>query len=244
VWGCECLVASLDSFERVGHLAYFPLPGGDKAAKEPWRPGLSLLAQAFGPDLDGLDGLLDERVCDPEAWGVVRQQLARGLNCIDTSSLGRVFDAVAWLLGLGSVNHFDAQLPMALESVVDASVTEAYELGFDTLDEVLFWDVVPVIRDLVRDIQAGCEVSVMAAKFHGAWIEGFAAMAETAQIRTGLDTVVLSGGVFCNRVLLTGTIKALKQRDFNVLWNQEFPANDGAIALGQAAIAARKMTIN
>ncbi len=243
VWGCECLVASLDAFERLGHLAYFSLPGGDKAAREPWRPGLSLLMQAFGPDLDGLDGLLDRRVCDPEAWAVVRQQLARGLNCIDTSSLGRVFDAVAWLLGLGSVNHFDAQLPMALESVVDASVTEAYELGFDTLDEVLFWDVVPVIRDLVHDIQAGCAVSAMAAKFHGAWIQGFVAMAETAQIRTGLDTVVLSGGVFCNRVLLMGTIKALKHRDFTVLWNQDFPANDGAIALGQAAIAARKVTL-
>ena len=239
VWGCECLVASLDSFERLGHLVYFPLPGGDKAAKEPWRPGLSLLVQAFGPDLDGLDELLDQRVCDPEAWRVVRQQLARGLNCVNTSSLGRVFDAVAWLLGLGSTNHFDAQLPMALESVVDPTVSEAYTLGFDTLDEVVLWDVAPVIRDLVRDIQTGCEVSVMAAKFHGAWIQGFVAMAQTAQIRTGLDTVALSGGVFCNRVLLTRTIRALKQRGFTVLWNQDFPANDGGIALGQAAIAAK-----
>ena len=160
---------------------------------------------------------------------------------MDTSSLGRVFDAVAWLLGLGSTNHFDAQLPMALESLVDPHVTEAYDLGFDTLDEVLLWDVSPVIRDLVRDIQAGCDVSVMAAKFHGAWVKGFTAMAETAQIRTGLDTVVLSGGVFCNRVLLTRTIKALKQRDFTVLWNQRFPANDGGIALGQAAIAAKQV---
>jgi len=242
VWGCECLIATLDSFERFGHLEYFPLPGGDRAAKEPWRSGLSLLVQAFGPDLEDLDGLLDQRIGDKEAWRVVRQQLARGLNCVNTSSLGRVFDAVAWLLGLGSINHFDAQLPMALESVVDVSLTGAYELGFDTLDEVVLWDVVPVIRDLVSDIQAGCEVSEMAAKFHWAWIEGFVAMAEIAQIRTGLDTVVLSGGVFCNRVLLTRTIKALKQRDFNVLWNQDFPANDGGIALGQAAIAARKMT--
>ena len=126
-------------------------------------------------------------------------------------------------------------------AVVDASVSGAYELGFDTMDEVVLWDVVPVIRDLVHDIQAGCEVSVMAAKFHWAWIEGFVAMAEIAQIRTGLDTVVLSGGVFCNRVLLTRTIKALTQLGFDVLWNQGFPANDGGIALGQAAIAARLM---
>ncbi|MCF7972338.1 MAG: carbamoyltransferase HypF [Phycisphaerae bacterium] len=243
VWGCECLIASLDSFQRFGHLEYFSLPGGDKAAREPWRPGLSLLTQAFGPDLEGLDGLLEQRVGDTEAWDVVRQQLGRGLNCVDTSSLGRVFDAVAWLLGLGSTNHFDAQLPMALESVVDVSVAGAYELGFDTLDEVVLWDVIPVIRDLVTDIQAGCEVPVMAAKFHWAWIEGFVAMAEIAQIRTGLDTVVLSGGVFCNRILLTRTIKALTQLGFDVLWNQSFPANDGGIALGQAAIAAKKVTL-
>ena len=241
VWGCECLIASLDSFDRLGHLEYFSLPGGDRAAREAWRPGLSLLMQAFGSDLDGLDSLLAQRVPDAQAWAVVCRQAATGLNCVDTSSLGRVFDAVAWLLGLGSTNHFDAQLPMALESLVDPHVTEAYDLGFDTLDEVLLWDVSPVIRDLVRDIQAGCDVSVMAAKFHGAWVKGFTAMAETAQIRTGLDTVVLSGGVFCNRVLLTRTIKALKQRDFTVLWNQRFPANDGGIALGQAAIAAKQV---
>jgi hydrogenase maturation protein HypF len=243
VWGCECLIASLDSFYRFGHLEYFSLPGGDKAARESWRPGLSLLMQAFGSDLDGLNGLLQQRVCDIEAWDVVSQQLARGLNCVNTSSLGRVFDAVAWLLGLGSANHFDAQLPMALESVADVSVAGAYELGFDTLDEVVLWDVVPVIRDIVRDIQAGCEVPVMAAKFHRAWIEGFVAMVETAQLRTGLDTVVLSGGVFCNRILLTSTIKALTRLGFTVLWNQGFPANDGGIALGQAAIAAKQVTL-
>jgi len=241
VWGCECLVATLESFERFGHLQYFSLPGGDKAAKEPWRPGLSLLVQAFGPDLEGLDELLCERVSDFQAWGVVRQQLDRGFNCVDTSSLGRVFDAVAWLLGLGQYNHFDAQLPMALESVADAAMWQGYSLTLDTDHVPMLWRIDRMISELVRDIQTGCDVSKMAMKFHMAWVQGFVGMAEAVQARTGLNTVVLSGGVFCNRVFLIRTIKALKQRGFIVLWQQGFPSNDGGIALGQAAIAAKQM---
>lgn len=242
VWGCECMIASLEKFERVGHLDYFTLPGADKASKEAVRPALSLLKKAYGGDfnLKEYNWLLRRIEDEPNNKSqIILEQIEKGVNCVETSSLGRVFDAVAALLGLGGYNHFDAQLPMALEAVAVADVEERYEIEILSppggprrlsLDEA--------VRQIVADVQNQVDVGIISAKFHNTVSEGMLALASACRSENGLATVALSGGVFCNRYLTNHLIKQLKQNGFAVLLNRDVPSNDGGIALGQAAIAA------
>ncbi len=120
IWGCECLIASLDDFERFGHLAYYSLAGADKASKEAVRPLLGLLKKTYGDDfgLEKFRWLLERIEPDKDKQQIISEQLDKQVNTVETSSLGRVFDAVAAMLSLGSYNHFEAQLPMALEAII------------------------------------------------------------------------------------------------------------------------------
>jgi len=240
IWGCECMIASLTQFERFGHLDYYPLVGADKASKEAMRPLLSLLKQAYGEDfrLGDFEWLLERIEADDARARTVLEQIDRRINAVDTSSLGRVFDAVAALLGLGCRNHFDAQLPMALESVVDEGVDEhfAYDLIGEGTGPVKI-SLRRTFRELVTQTRQGAEVAQLSAKFHNTVAEALLEMAVRARETTGLDAVALSGGVFCNRYLVNRLVKRLNEASFKVLWNRDVPANDGGIALGQAAIA-------
>jgi hydrogenase maturation protein HypF len=240
IWGCECMIASLTEFRRFGHLAYYPLPGGDKASKEAIRPLLSLLRQAYGNDfqLDRFAWLLERIESDRDKMKLVLEQIDKRINTVSTSSLGRVFDAVAVLLGLGNYNHFDAQLPMALESLADPDVEDRYEFDLSQGAEPLQLDLRRMVKDVVEDLRSEEEVAVVSAKFHNTLAEALLALAKAARQATRLETAALSGGVFCNRFLTDRLIQRLKQEGFTVLWNRSVPSNDGGIALGQAAIAA------
>ena len=129
IWGCECLIASLDDFERFGHLAYYPLAGADKASKEAIRPLLGLLKKTYGDDfkLEKFRWLLERIEPDANKQQIISEQIEKQINTVETSSLGRVFDAVAAMVGLGTYNHFEAQLPMALEAVVENGIEEHYD---------------------------------------------------------------------------------------------------------------------
>lgn len=241
IWGCECMIASLTQFTRFGHLAYYPLAGGDKASKEAVRPLLGLLKQAYGADfkLGEFSWLLERIESDAERLKLIVEQIDKRLNVIDTSSLGRVFDAVAAMLGLGNFNHFDAQLPMALESVADPGVDDRYEFDLHRADdEPLQLDLRSSIRGVVQDVRSGTTPAIVAARFHNTLAEALSAMAEAARESNGLEVAALSGGVFCNRFLAARLVARLKQEGFRVLLNRDVPANDGGLALGQAAIAA------
>lgn len=242
IWGCECLIASLEEFERFGHLAYYDLAGGDKASKEAIRPLLSLLKKAYGRKftLQEFDWLLRRIEPDTDRLRVLSEQLEKGVNCVETSSLGRVFDAVAAVLGLGGYNHFDAQLPMILEAVAAGDV----ELNYDfelvrRAGEPLQLDLSIMFRQLVTDVRKGQDAGVIAAKFHNTIAAALLAMAEAARESTKLNEVAFSGGVFCNRYLANRLIKLLKEAGFCVLFNGDVPSNDGGISLGQAAVASR-----
>ncbi len=240
IWGCECLIASLDKFERFGHLDYYPLAGADKASKEAVRPALSLLQKAYGGKftLQKFDWLLKRIEPDINRLRIISEQLEKGVNCVDTSSLGRVFDAVAAMLGLGSYNHFDAQLPMALEAVAAADIEDRYELElFSPPGEPCRFDLGKAIKQIVNDVQNEVDAGIISAKFHNTISEILLGFALVYRSETYLNTVALSGGVFCNRYLANLLIKQLKQNDFSVLFNREVPSNDGGISLGQAAIA-------
>ena len=240
------MIAALESFERFGHLAYYPLPGADKASKEAIRPVLGLLKKTYGDDFELNDfSWLLERI-GPDADNkskIIMEQLEKHINTVDTSSLGRVFDAVAAMLGLGSYNHFEAQLPMALETITENGVEDCY--GFELIretDKPLQLDLCKTIEGIINDIQEELSGGVISAKFHNTLAIALLAMAKQARESTKLDTVALSGGVFCNRYLTNRLIKLLKKGGFHVLFNRDVPANDGGISLGQAAIAARKIS--
>ncbi len=240
IWGCECLVASLTEFKRLGHLDYYPLAGGDKASKEPIRPLLSLLRQAYGTEfrLGDFHWLLERIQPDRAKLTVLIEQIDKRVNTVNTSSLGRVFDAVAALLGLGTYNHFDAQLPMALESIAASDVEEAFV--FDLIhqgEEPVRISLRRTFRQLIGEIERGESESRLSAMFHNTIAEALLALAKAARESSGLETVAASGGVFCNRYLADRLVGHLKQAGFTVLCNRDVPANDGGIALGQAAIA-------
>ncbi len=266
IWGCECLIATLEDFQRFGHLAYYPLAGADKASKEAIRPILGLLKKIYGEDfqLSKFMWLLEQikvncHSCEsrnPETKkGIdsrirgndnilnskfILQQIEKQINTVQTSSLGRVFDAVAAMLGLGTYNHFDAQLPMALEAIAADDIEDHYD--FDLIlgnGQPMQLDICQTIRQLVTDIQKGMAAPTISAKFHNTLAIALLAMAKQARESTKLNTVTLSGGVFCNQYLTNHLIKLLKENGFSVLLNREVPANDGGIALGQATIAAR-----
>jgi hydrogenase maturation protein HypF len=242
IWGCECLIASLDYFERFGYLAYYPLAGADKASKEAIRPLLGLLKKTYGDDfkLEKFRWLLDKIEPDTNKQQVILEQIEKQVNTVKTSSLGRVFDAVAAMIGVGTYNHFEAQLPMALEAVAENGIEENYDFELsEKANEPLHLDLRKMIKQIISDINEGTASGAISAKFHNTLASALLAIAKEARASKKLDTVALSGGVFCNRYLANYLIKLLKKNDFCVLFNREFPSNDGGISLGQAAIAAR-----
>jgi hydrogenase maturation protein HypF len=239
IWGCECLIATLDNFERFGHLAYYPLAGADAASKEPIRPLLGLLMQAYDKefDLNKLQWLLEPIESDKTKQEIICEQIRKNVNTVQTSSLGRVFDAAAAMLGLGNYNHFEAQLPMALEAIAEANCDLQYNFE---LSEQTILDLRIMIRQIITDVSQDIAPAVISAKFHNTLAIALLAMAKQVRENALLNIVALSGGVFCNRFLADRLIQLLKKDGFSVLYNRGFPANDGCISVGQAAIAVHK----
>jgi len=242
IWGCECMIASLEKFERFGHLSYYTLAGADKASKEAIRPLLGLLRKIYRDDFNiyNFRWLLEQIEGDINKQQIILEQIEKGINTVETSSLGRVFDAVAAMIGLGSYNHFDAQLPMALEAIIDSSIEEKYDFELmRTNNQPIQLDLGKMLMQLIADVQKEQVAGVISAKFHNTLAAALLEMAKAARDSTKLNIVALSGGVFCNRYLTNRLVNLLKKTGFFVLFNRDVPSNDGGISLGQAAIAAK-----
>lgn len=224
IWGCECLIASLDGFERFDHLPYYPLAGGDIASKEAIRPLLGLMKKY---NLSVPDSLLNDIEPDRNKRKIIELQIDKNINTVETSSLGRLFDTAAALCGLGGYNHYEAQLPMALEAIADKQINKSYKP-----------DISSLLEGIVNDRMQEVEPKVISSKFHNTIKEFFLNFARNARMQTGINTVAISGGVFCNTFLSERLIEGLQKNDFYVLFNRLLPANDGCVSLGQAAIAA------
>ena len=234
VWGGELLVGDLGSCARVGHLWPVRLPGGDRAAREPWRMACAWLSEARGGPAEppaALAGRVDAR-----AWRAVCELVRTGLGSPVTTSAGRLFDAVAALCGLRTEVTYEGQAAIALEAACDPAERGAYELPADS--GVL--DARPLVLAVARDVEAGAVAGVVAARFHHALADGTATACVRAAQEVGIGTAVLSGGVFQNRRLLDRTTAGLRSAGLRVLVPQRLPANDGGIAYGQAAIAATR----
>jgi hydrogenase maturation protein HypF len=231
-WGGELLVADLDGFRRVGHLRPVALPGGDRAAREPWRMAIAWLAETLGPEAAERYGrTVDDR------WQAVLD-LAQRPDVLRTSSAGRLFDAVAALLGLRTRITYEAQAAIELESA--AAGEPLAGPGGDELDVaggVL--DPTALIAKIVTERDRGAAPAAISAGFHAGLGRGVAGAAVQAAAGTGLDTVALSGGDFQNARLTAVVVEALESAGLRVLVHRLVPPNDGGISVGQAAIAAR-----
>jgi hydrogenase maturation protein HypF len=241
IWGCECLVCSLTQMQRFGHLDYYPLAGGDAASVEAIRPilGLSKTAGITVPE-----DILARIEPDMQKIRIISRQIENEFATVPTSSLGRVFDAVAALVNRGTHNHFEAQLPIALEAIAEPKETGYYPIQLrQTSDGKVVWSIGSVLDGLLDDIRKGHDASVMSARFHRSTGQALMEFAVQARQQTGLNQVVLSGGVFCNRYLANYLIEILQNSGFQVFFSRRVPANDGCIALGQAAIANEKLKL-
>jgi len=228
IWGGEFFRAEGNRFERIAHLRSFGLPGGDAAVREGWRSAASLLFE-----LSGSANLETEFPRFASTWQRLRNPMSKlqsmlkqSINVVPTTSVGRLFDAIASIIGVAQQNRFEGQAAMLLENEIGTLRTEeAYPLpGGD-------WG--PLIEAVAADKRAGVPTSLIAARFHNALVAWIVEVAGNA----GLKQVVFSGGVFQNRYLTERAATMLESRGFTVYTHRQVPPNDGGIALGQAVMA-------
>jgi hydrogenase maturation protein HypF len=239
-WGGELLVADLDGFRRVGHLRQVALPGGDRAAREPWRMAVAWLAAALGPEeAERYGRTVDDR------WGAVLA-LAERADVLRTSSAGRLFDAVAALLGLRTRITYEAQAAIELEAAAAGQPLAGpggFEVDVVEGPEGLVLDPGPLLRTVLDRRDRGMAPGMVSAGFHAGLGRGVATAAARAAAANGLDTVALSGGVFQNARLTAVVGAELEAAGLAVLVHRRLPPNDGGVSVGQAAVAARQVDI-
>ncbi len=234
IWGGEFLLADRGEFKRYTHFEYVPMPGGDKAVKEPWRMALSYLLKYFGDTLD-YRGFEAFKSVSQNEFLLVKEMILHNINSPLTSGAGRLFDAVSALTGICSENAFDSEAPMRLESAIKC-ITEDYypftingPVSFGKTFEALLEDI------CLRKISP----SLISAKFHNTIARIILDVSVKMRDEYSVDKVVLSGGVFQNKYLLEKAAGSLQKADFRVFTNSQVPSNDGGISLGQITVASK-----
>ncbi|MEK6559894.1 MAG: carbamoyltransferase HypF, partial [Planctomycetota bacterium] len=250
LWGGEFLIADLSGYERVGHLDYVPMPGGNKAIKEPWRMAISYLYQIYGNDISSLPPLSlpqfrNEMMpkLNHTKLEIFMKMLSQRINSPLTSSMGRLFDAVASILDLQHLVNYEGQAAIKLEQIADEYETGSYPFNINTTVGahcsvpllIVQWQ--RIIEHIIEDLKRKTERSVISAKFHNSIVEMVVQVCIILRDSNGLCDVVLSGGVFQNNFLFNRLVKKLVSQKFNVHFHKRVPCNDGGISLGQAVIA-------
>jgi hydrogenase maturation protein HypF len=238
VWGGEFLLADFAGFTRRAHLRNVLLPGGDAAVRQPWRMALSYLRDVFGQqipsELECFQGIDEKQVV------LVDTMLKRRIQTVETSSCGRLFDAVAALLGVASEVTFEGQAAIALEAMADARVEKTYD--FEVAEgETMILDFRPVMAAMVKDLSRGRRAGEISACFHNTLSVAIGEVCGKIGAADGLNRVCLSGGSFQNLYLLGRTVVELRRRGFGVFLHAQVPANDGGLSLGQAMIANQRI---
>jgi len=234
IWGSEFLICDLNDFTRISHFDYIPLPGGDSATEEPWRIAISYLYKIYGKRFLELDLPFLKNI-EIEKIRLIIQMIDNRINCPLTSGAGRLFDCVASLIDLVQTATFQAEGPMRLESIVDPECTNSYT--FTAGDTICFDET---LKSIVQDIINGIEKVTIATKFHNTIILAIFDTVNTIRLNSGINKVVLSGGVFQNKYLSEKTMDLLLKNNFEVYSHSSVPANDGGLALGQLAVASKR----
>jgi hydrogenase maturation protein HypF len=259
IWGGEFFIVTDKTVERVAHLRPFRLPGGERAVKEPRRTALGLLYEIHGDAVFARSDLALVAAFSKTELAASKTMLLKQLNSPMTTSMGRLFDAVASLVNLRQQMRFEGQAAMELEFALDGVNTdEAYLMRIAecemrsparedarptktpnselrTPNSKISLDWSPTVEAILSDVQKGVATGKISAKFHNALAEAVVAVAE----RIGERRVVLSGGCFQNRYLTERTVRRLQAEGFQPYWHQRVPPNDGGIALGQIVAAIR-----
>ena len=235
IWGGELLLAGYHSFRRLGHLKYIPLPGGDASVKRPYRMALAHLRAAGIPISAGLPC---SQAVPADERRILDRQLETGFNCVPTSSMGRLFDAAASLLGIRHTVTYEAQGAMELEAVSDPACHDSYTIEVCAGEDEgpIVFDPAPMWREMIADLERGMPIPIMAARFHRAVAALIVEACKSAREQTRVSKVALSGGVFQNVLLLKWSKAGLEKNGFTVLTHRLVPPNDGGLALGQAVI--------
>jgi hydrogenase maturation protein HypF len=223
IWGGEFLLATGNGFHRVAHFRTFPLPGGDAAVRKPKQTAAGLLYEIFGREA------LTEDVAP-----LLRQMLEKQIRCPRTSSVGRLFDAIASLIGIRDQTSFEGQAAMDLEFAAASNINESYDYIIRSGDPLIV-DYEPMVRRIMHEVRTHVESGVIAAKFHNT----LACIVVDVARRVAEPQVVLSGGCFQNRYLTERIVQGLAHAGFSAYWHQRVPPNDGGIALGQAVASAQ-----
>jgi hydrogenase maturation protein HypF len=230
IWGGEILLAKYANYERVYHLCYVPMPGGDKAIREPWRIAIAWMQKA-GLELDQVPQITE--AIDSKELEIVRQQMQFGINSPLTSSMGRLFDAVASLSGVRNTVNYEAQAAIELEALIAKDETGCYEISIE--NGII--DPSPMIQSVVKDVRAGVGTARISAKFHNSISNVVVDICGKLRDAREISTVVLSGGVWQNMALSQQVVSRLRDVGFTTYVHRQAPTNDGGIALGQLAIA-------
>ncbi len=238
-WGGELLIVRPERYERVAHMAYLSMPGSNAAIEEPWRMGLSALLKTYGDlsklELPFLDAISQDKLA------IVSQMVQTGLNSPLTSSIGRLFDAVAALCGLKHIISFEGQAAMLLENCADNAESGYYDYEWQNRVPIQI-SPEPIIAGVIKDLQENVAVPVIAARFHNTLIHLFADLTVELSKETKIKQVALSGGVFQNLRLSNGMVEALSSKGLEVFTHSQVPPNDGGLCLGQAVAAAAMVT--
>ena len=241
IWGGEVMVADYAGYKRPFHLLTVPLPGGDKAVREPWRMALSWLYAAkidwekdLPPIIHNSQFIIHNSLFSSSPLDILKQQLQNNINAPLTSSMGRLFDAVSALIGIRQIVNYEAQAAIEMEALADPHETDAYDIHLQ--DGTI--DPSAMLHQIVQELRDGTSQATIAAKFHNGLAETAVTICQSLKSSTGINNVVLSGGVWQNMTLLSKTVTQLEKNHFDVYFHQKVPTNDGGLALGQVAIAA------
>ncbi|MCB8936943.1 MAG: carbamoyltransferase HypF [Ardenticatenaceae bacterium] len=240
IWGGECLLADYAGYERPFHLRPIPLAGGDLAVRQPWRLALAWLLE-LGLDFSEWQENLAQTLAaasDQPQLQVVTHQLKNQVNAPLTSSMGRLFDAVAALANVRLTVNYEAQAAMMLETLINPQESGAYAFALDESNGMI--DPAPLFAEMVSDLRVGTAVSTIAARFHNGVAKMSVDVSTAVRAQTSINEVALSGGVWQNVALLQRTIPQLEKVGFHVIQHKQVPPNDGGLALGQLIIAAKK----
>ena len=243
IWGGEFLVGGYEGFRRAGHFRPVPLPGGDLAVREPWRMAFSFLYQALGEKAFKLDHQITDKLGETEK-SILRAMLERGINSPLTSSCGRLFDAVAALLNLRHKVSYDGQAAIGLEALAErADEGQRGNYNFKVIEyekKPFQLDFTPIFSEILDQLRVGVQTPVIAHRFHTTVAEGAIACCMRIAEESGLERVVLSGGVFQNRLLTEMIYDGLCAKGLQVSTHRLIPPNDGGIAVGQTVVASRQ----
>jgi len=240
IWGGEFLVADYSGFERKAHLEYIPMPGGEKAVKEPWRMALSWLDKIFGEDLWKLDLPLFEKM-DRQQCETLLSAAKKGINAPLTSSMGRLFDAMSSLINLRQSANYEGQPAIELEMIADESEPGRYSFNYRQVDGKIIIEPGPLVSEAVSDLKKRESPEKISARFHNGAAQMVSEICARIKDETGVNDVTLGGGVFQNFWVLSRSKQLLEEKGFKVYVHGQVPANDGGISLGQAAIGLWRM---